>query len=166
MEGLESRVRRMDPCTACIAFLLANSHKIFDLLLLGHATQGAELEWPLLRMRHNVRLGPWRPWNVLVVQWPYGTLRPEGFDTCPVRISPCGDKRVLVWCLRKAPCAGLRKQSSEDGHMETNAKVQIRAWGPVHLNLLSLGTLSESLSGDSCSAGVREPLLVQGGLHY
>ena len=80
--------------------------------------------------------------------------------------SPCGDERGLVWCLRKAPCAGLRKESSEDGHMETKAKVQIRAWGPVHFNLLSLGTLSESLSGDSCSAGVREPLLVQGGLYY
>ena len=50
--------------------------------------------------------------------------------------------------------------------METKATVQIRAWGPVHFNLLSLGTLSESLSGDSCSAGVREPLLVQGGLYY
>ena len=73
--------------------------------------------------------------------------------------SSCGDERVLVWCLGKAPCAGLRKQSSEDGHMETKAKVQNRAWGPVHFNLLSLGTLSESLSGDSCSLVSESPSL-------
>ena len=69
---------------------------------------------------------PGRPWNVLVVQWPCGTLLPEGFDTSPVRNLPMWRRERFGLMPQKSPvsrCVRFVNCSKTEGYLLHDSRV-------------------------------------------